>query len=574
LLATFPASSLRAADVPPATLEKVVEEAPVTIAGVELVYRRLYLRTTDGTLLAVTTWRPNREGRFATIFQQSPYGEGEAAVTNVPTEPIKRGYAFVGASIRGSGCSGGYLDIFTPREGRDGAQVIEWIATESWSNGKVGMEGVSYPGITQFPVAAQQPPHLAAIVPSAFFGDIYRDVLYPGGIYEWGMPVIWPRLVGNRQDRAIVVSATANDQTCLANQQEQLVDDSRHDLLLWTAQRPYDGLEYRARSPVAYADRIDVPTMLFEAFQDYEAGVRGTELYEFLAPTPRCPREPAPLGDPQRCRVPKKLVMMNGGHGSAGGDTVFKVLKYDWLDYWLKGVDNGALDRPAVTIGFEGGRIVRTYADWPPPETEYRPLYLRAGGHLSPERPTTAEASDPYPYPSVGPGASLNGSVVWRYSEPVGVHYVTEPFAEDTLVLGRTVLTLYASSTATDTDFQVVLSLVDPAGATTWVQRGFLRASHRAIDPSRSKPFWPYLLHTHAEPLVPNQAYRLDIPIWPMGQAFRAGSRRPGRRHGAAHGGVSLCPVAAGRADRGCAPVGAGLLNNGLRATVPTGATR
>ena len=101
------------------------------------------------------------------------------------------GYAYIGVNLRGTGCSDGTFDFFQPQEGRDGASVIEWIIQQPWSNGRVGMIGKSYPGITQLFVAEEQPPGLVAITPGHFFGDAYRDVARPGGIMNKGFATLW-----------------------------------------------------------------------------------------------------------------------------------------------------------------------------------------------------------------------------------------------------------------------------------------------------------------------------------------------------------------------------------------------
>src|SRR5207249_11041920 len=104
---------------------------------------------------------------------------------------LQRGYAVMGVSVRGTGCSGGVFDPFAPTMGQDGYDAVEWAAAQSWSDGRVGMIGVSFGGITKLLTAAQRPPHLRAIAASSALSDLYRDVAYPGGELEYDFPFAW-----------------------------------------------------------------------------------------------------------------------------------------------------------------------------------------------------------------------------------------------------------------------------------------------------------------------------------------------------------------------------------------------
>jgi putative CocE/NonD family hydrolase len=100
-------------------------------------------------------------------------------------------YVTVHASVRGTGCSGGEFDLFSWRSALDGREVVEWVADQSWSNGDVGIYGHSYGGITGFMVAATRPPHLRAASLSGLIDDLYRGIVYPGGVSNYGFPLLW-----------------------------------------------------------------------------------------------------------------------------------------------------------------------------------------------------------------------------------------------------------------------------------------------------------------------------------------------------------------------------------------------
>src|SRR4051812_41937125 len=149
-----------------------------------------YIPVSDTTLLHYTVVRPEGPGPFPTLFTYDGYDAGANPDAGYVAQYVPQGYAFIGVSLRGSGCSGGVWDFFQPAEAKDGVDVIRWIkAQQQWSNGKVAMIGKSYPGITQLFVAEEAAEEnetgLVAIAPGHTYGDIYRDVAYPGGIFNY-----------------------------------------------------------------------------------------------------------------------------------------------------------------------------------------------------------------------------------------------------------------------------------------------------------------------------------------------------------------------------------------------------
>ena len=146
------------------------------------VHERGYLTTRDGTQLRYDVIRPDGPGPFPTLLNYEGYAAGSDAtdggVSAFSDRILQRGYALIGVSVRGTGCSQGKFDPFDVTMGTDGYDAIEWIAKQRWSNGHVGMIGVSFGGITQLVPAADRPPHLDAIAPSSATSDLYRDVAY------------------------------------------------------------------------------------------------------------------------------------------------------------------------------------------------------------------------------------------------------------------------------------------------------------------------------------------------------------------------------------------------------------
>jgi putative CocE/NonD family hydrolase len=160
----------------------------VTVAG--------YLPVKDGTCLRYTLLLPSVKGRFPTVLVYDTYSAGSGPLPGSPmigSHPdafLAAGYAVLGVNVRGTGCSQGTWDPFAT-EGRDGRDVVEWIAHQPWSDGRVGEIGVSDSSINALLVAEQRPPHLQAITVIATEADLYRGVAYPGGIYNHGMTTWW-----------------------------------------------------------------------------------------------------------------------------------------------------------------------------------------------------------------------------------------------------------------------------------------------------------------------------------------------------------------------------------------------
>src|SRR3954454_15038286 len=154
-----------------------------------------YIPLADGTQLRYTVTLPAAEGRFPVALDYDGYCEGTGATrsndVDMATKLVSAGYAVLGVSMRGTGCSTGTFDFRSPQEHADGAAAVEWAARQPWSTGRVGMFGDSFPGLSQPGVAALRPHGLAAIAPFQIVDDLYRDVAYPGGISNGEFGAFW-----------------------------------------------------------------------------------------------------------------------------------------------------------------------------------------------------------------------------------------------------------------------------------------------------------------------------------------------------------------------------------------------
>jgi putative CocE/NonD family hydrolase len=482
-------------------------------------YRTGYLTTSDGAELRYTVFLPAETGTFPTLLQLDAYAAGTNPYENgqdvLGARMLAKGYAILGVNVRGSGCSSGSFDPFSPRDALDGYQAVEWAATQPWSNGDVGMFGVSMPAIMSLYVAALRPPHLRAVAPGAALSDLYRDVAYPGGILNAGFVGAWTALqkTTGYQDTALVVAADNGDTRCLGYTARH--QKANEVVVARAAAAPYADDAFWSRSLGARLADVDVPVLSETAWQDEQVSGRVTSAYPMLDPATTW------------------HVVTNGNHGVSVVAPAFADMQESFFDHFLGGVANGFETTPHVQVWHElrtpsyEPRWVSFYAAWPVPSaTEYR---LSADGRLVTGTGVPGAVSYPYPAPapnavSAGGDPPVEGSA---YALPgSGASFTTDPFGSAVELFGPASADLWISSTARDTDLQVTLSEVRPDGQETYVQRGWLRASHRALDLSSTalRPVHPSTRASIA-PLVPGVPSLLRVEVFPVGHVFRAGSR-------------------------------------------------
>ena len=490
------------------------------------VYREFgYMPMHDGVRLAYAAWRPQKKGRYPTVFHYSPYASDGAPFENARPF-LQAGYAYIGVNMRGSGCSegvdteGGGSRVATI--GRDGATVVEWVAAQRWSDGNVGMVGNSYAGGTQLATAANHPPHLRAIVPSGISASDYRESYMPGGMVHLGGMAWWslaeqPALA----ESAERVRIAAGDTEC-----ERIHAAQPPQRAYWEIkEHPLQDDWWRVRSGEAAAVDIAVPTLLLMGWQDEWNLNAGTRLFEQL----KAPH--------------KKILLQNGGHGVGApelrGYAADHTETLRWLDRWLKGVKNGVDTEPAVTVLWEvtgtspadGSRATvgwsSTYAAWPVPGLQHTQYYLTPEGHLTPQAPAASanHGERGYLYPA---GTEIVGNNEQFSLAPFdlgAVNYRTEPMTSDMTVLGMPRLNFFFSSEQSDTDFMVTLKDIDPEGNTLFLQRAFLRASLRAVDRAQSTPDEVIQSFDRIEPLTPGKIYSVELSIPTIGHVVRRGHR-------------------------------------------------
>ncbi|HEV7610371.1 MAG TPA: CocE/NonD family hydrolase [Steroidobacteraceae bacterium] len=520
-LFAFACTLLGAAQSRTAPAESLSSAAPVQ-------YQRQfgYLPLKDGVRLAYVTWLPKKSGRYPTLILYGPYDESGADLDNyVGTYFIRpyleAGYALVGINTRGTGCSEGLNDYSFVGEGTDGAQAVEWAARQPWSTGSIGMVGNSSPGYTQIETAAQHPPHLKAIVPTAIAASDYREVWMVGGMVHQALISGWSLHVEPESAQSGAETRIKwGDRSCEAIRAKQ--PPVRASAYWEMLRHPLQDAYWEERSMEGFIGEVRVPTMIVGGWQDqWEFATGAIRLYGLLKADH------------------KKIILQNGGHYVYHRD-LNQLQMRRWLDRWVKGEKNGIESEPPVTVlhevtdapaTAEGTHAIpgwiTTYDRWPAPNVRPSTLFLTAHGTLSAERPKSEPDHAPttYIYPA---GTELFGDNTQfaLMPNPVGtLNYRTAPLVEDLVILGVPQLTFYVSSDQKDTDFLITLKDIDAEESTLFLQRGYLRASLRALDPLRSTPQVAVQSFRAPEALEPGRIYEIKVSLGTIGHAVRRGHR-------------------------------------------------
>jgi uncharacterized protein len=537
-----------------------------------------YLETRDGTLLAVNVSLPGPvdQGPYPTVIEYSGYDPANPDSPQ-PSTLIADvlGYATVGINMRGTGCSGGAFQFFETLQDTDGYDAIEAIAAQPWvKDHRVGMVGLSYPGISQLFVAQYQPPSLEAIAPLSVIADTGRGTLYPGGILNNGFATDW---AAERQHDATVGGQPwsqkridAGDQVCIANQK---LRDQTPDIF----QMIDDNMFYVPAvadpvSPATFVHNITVPVFLAGAAQDEQTGgyfatmldrFTGTDKLHFTLVNgnhtePLIPQIFARwmefLSFYVRKEVPKTTAAANLIVGALG-DQIFTSpgLTLPPDRFTGKSYDEALAQfeaEPKVRVLFDNGAggpepgapgaaFEHSFDAWPIPQLQPTTFYFGEHGTLTPDPPTD-DGVDSYRYDSSHAQDTTytgGGDGIWARLPPwhwlglgtgTAVAYATEPLQDDMVMAGSGSVDLWLQAeNADDVDLQVTLSEIRPDGMETYIISGWLRASHRKLDEDFSTVLRPVQTHAEADaaPLPPGEFSLARVELFPFAHAFRAGSR-------------------------------------------------
>jgi uncharacterized protein len=488
----------------------------------------------DGLVLRADVYRPDDGGRHPAILSYGPYAKGLAFQEGYPnqwermvaTHPdvargstnryqnwevvdpekwVPDGYACVRVDSRGAGRSPGVIDPFSPRETDDLAACIEWAAGQPWSNGKVGLNGISYYAINQWHVASRRPAGLAAMCAWEGAADWYRDATRHGGILStfWAH---WYEMqvatVQNGRGENGPVNPNTGELVCGP---ETLPEDElarrRADFGADVAAHPLDDAYHRERS--ADWSSVDVPLLTAGNWGGHGLHLRGNvEAYV-------------------RAASRQKWLELHGLEHWTHFYTDYGVrLQKRFFGHFLKGEDTGWEGQPPVLLQVrhaDGTFTERAEQEWPLARTRWTRLYLDPGAAALSFEP--ADRQEAATYEALGEG----------------ITFTSPPFESETEITGPSAAKLFVSSSTSDADVFVVLRAFDPGGGEVTflgaidphapVAQGWLRASHRKLDPALSTEYRPYHSHDEKQPLTPGDTYELDVEIWPTSLVLPAGYR-------------------------------------------------
>lgn len=450
----------------------------------------------DGTIIYVNVFRPVRGTELPAIIAWSPYGKqvpqgpGAGVLASAlsglqkfegpdPAYWCNHGYAIVNPDSRGAYSSNGDIHFWGSVDASDGYNVIEWVAAQDWCNGKVGMSGNSWLAIAQWFIAAERPPHLAAIAPWEGVSDLYRQDVVRGGIQNIGFSeMITSGLRGKNR-----------------------IEDVPTMVRKYPLMNPY------WEEKIAKLEKITVPAYVvaswthdlhtlgtFEGFRRIWSKNKWLRVHETM--------EWPDYYTPENVEDLRRF-----------------------FDRYLKGIKNNWEETPRVRLSVLDpggiGQVNRPENEWPLARTQYQKLFLDAStGTLSPD-PVTQESLTHY-----------------RADDNKGQAVFTIRFDKDTELTGYIKLRLWVEADgADDMDLFALVQKLDAQGDPLTAPtipgvlpdylgpNGRLRVSHRQLDPQRSTPWLPYQTHRFEEILKAGQIVPVDISIWPTGMLWHPGEQ-------------------------------------------------
>jgi len=519
-----------------------------------------YLTMRDGIKLAIDIIRPAIEGKvheepLPVIWQHTRYRRAvvvDGKVRNLGdsslNQPLlKHGYIMASADVRGSGASyGSWNGIFTKEETQDAYEINEWLASQPWCDGNVGMLGGSYLGITQLMAASTKPPHLKALFPIVALYDMYY-VARPNGVFFDDFLRTWSELT-RQLDTEIVAAPVIGDEdeTMLKaaieehKQSRPLIEifsplkyrDSKDDVT--------ESYPYQEWGPAGFTDEINesgIPMYLWCGW--FDSFTRdGFQMYRNFT-------------------APKRITMGAWSHSPRDPEIakeefgLVAVESLRWFDYWLKGIDNGIMNEDPIFYHVMRGlkdNTWQTAKEWPITEAVPAKYYFHEGptgsvgsvndGVLSTEKPTNSSGKDEYTVDyttTTGTATRMDNAVGGEFNYPdmttndeKGLTYTTTPLKEDVEITGHPVAHLWISSTAADGDFFVYLEEVDTEGVSHYVTEGAMRASHRALhEPPYDNLGNPYHRSYEVDVmgLTPGEPVELAFDLHPTSNIFNTGHR-------------------------------------------------
>ncbi len=498
------------------------------------------MTTRDGVELATDVYEPAGEGPWPVVVTRLPYGSDNALFKNLGKLFVRNGYVFVVQDTRGSKDSdGAWFPLIWEYE--DGHDTIEWVSEQSWCNGKIGMWGGSYFGYTQL-AAAPDNPKITCMTPFVTSGNMHK-VIFRGGARELLTTEGW--ITGERNAQLEktgekeklktdfsggfyndpIRDAKALDYDALRSDPD-MINAGPEEFLI----HPGDVEDMPPLNYSRYYDKVSAPSLLIAGWYDMFLGPQLDDFVKFRSEG---------RGDARKTRLivgpwVHGLFLSKFEESPFAGFQVFGSSFMDWLDYWLKGVENGAADEAPVKIFVMGENVWRDENEWPLARTRFTRYYLHGqgdahlpngSGSLGKEAPTGHEPEDRYFYDPMDPVETAGGNFLGAGGYQPGVKdqtglakrpdvlvYRTPPLLKNLEVTGPITLHLFASSSARDTDFTAKLLDLGPTGKARLLQTGIVRARYRESLKNPSA-------------IEPDEIYEYTIDMWATSNLFKKGHR-------------------------------------------------
>jgi predicted acyl esterase len=486
---------------------------------------------TQGVRMHGWVTRPAGKSRVPVILTYGPYGAYGVADSDLDISLVRSGYAVASVSAPGRDLSTGHFDMFGGVTRQGGYDAVEWFGKQSWSTGKIALNGLSGPAVGALLTASARPPHLAAVVSKTSYADQYRDIIYPGGIpNSTSFVSAWIGLLLG-QDALLMGGGSRTP---------ELADRAADTAAMYAAEREHPDYDAYWLDRCIVCRQVSVPVLHYGNAHDLWPRA-AFELYKWFRP------------------AGGRLIFNPGGHASDDPSGFQPYASYGagesrlWFDHYLKGIANGVDGRPGVEMLTTGGGDLAAFGydrlkwvasnSWPLATSHPENLYLSGAPAMSDPGILTLSSQVPFreeptpllPVPTQGITGGTTAAVtpvagLQRADEAQSVTFETGQLPRDVQVNGPMTLRLWARLATPDAAFVTHVNDVWTSGESNVISEGGLLASFRAVHPTRSlyldrqlvQPFHPMDVH---EQLVPGVAYPFDIEIWPVANVFRTGHR-------------------------------------------------
>lgn len=515
------------------------------------VFESKYITMRDGTQIALDIIRPAIDGEaeseaLPVLWSMQRYQRGmlkNGTRTSILghegiQKMIKYGYVIVAADARGTGASTGWRKgEFSRDEAFDGHEITQWIASQKWCNGKVGMFGRSYMGISQYMVASTKPKNLKALFPEMAMFDTY-DFIYQGGIFKkpfndaWGNLIRYLDMEGNPAPADNDPEAETISQAII-QRAKNIYPDELNASLLPIREAWHDSLSFYPfieNSPSNYLEEINqakIPAYIFAGWQDAYAKDALLWFANLIAP--------------------HKITIGSWHHGN-NDNFDLTIERIRWFDYWLKGTDNGVMAEKPVYYHTSGTENVSGWASsdtWPVKGTTVSTYFLGAG---IPSRPLATMQENVFPpvrdesfsdtylfdlTTSSGKSSRWAATHGAKFSTPnmtlndkKSLIYTSLPLKNDMLITGHPVLYLWVIPSQEDFELFVYLNEVDEKGKSVNLTEGCIRASHRLASKAPYQNLntpWFRRYEEDLRPCKPGEPVLLCFDLIPLSHLVKKG---------------------------------------------------